>query len=165
MKNYFIEALLLIKYNYKISKMSTPEEKLARTMRSEYRKTSFPIKRVCFKEPVYILTSPTGVSAGYIVTAPGVSSTDSTSFVRSSCHIKKESTPSREETHVPDYLKARGIIAAIKPKCDSSKYDVKCNVPACSIRHPSHYCNVCDKWNVSHIQEDCPLYKNKRYYF
>ena len=39
----------------------------------------------------------------------------------------------------------------------------RCGVRSCTISHPQHYCNVCGKWDVTHQDYDCPLYKARRY--
>lgn len=39
----------------------------------------------------------------------------------------------------------------------------KCGVRSCTISHPSHYCNVCGEWDVTHQEYDCPLYKKRMY--
>ncbi len=39
----------------------------------------------------------------------------------------------------------------------------RCGVRSCTISHPQHYCNVCGKWDVTHQDYDCPLYKARRH--
>lgn len=175
--------------------MYTPEEKLARTMRTVYRKTEYPktdkhksdlVKRVSFSEPVYIGSS-SGIGlglhhAGYVVTSSGDTLCDSSIVLMrmmggpsvepethhstsgssgSSSSFRTYGSSAHIDTYVPDYLKTRGIVHAGSTPTSSSS--VKCGAIGCSIRHPSHYCNVCDNWNVKHKEEDCPLYKNIRY--
>lgn len=64
---------------------------------------------------------------------------------------------------VPAELARRGIVAVTETPRPSSSSSVRCGVPGCTVRHPSHYCNVCDKWGVNHNHYDCPLYKRRDY--
>jgi hypothetical protein len=64
---------------------------------------------------------------------------------------------------VPPELARRGIVAVTATPRSTSSSAASCGVPGCSVRHPSHYCNVCDNWGVSHNDYDCPRYKKRDY--
>ena len=69
----------------------------------------------------------------------------------------------KDVVYVPADLARRGIAAVTETRRPASSSSACCRVPGCSIRHSSHYCNVCSKWDVSHRDEDCPLYKRRDY--
>lgn len=65
---------------------------------------------------------------------------------------------------VPYVLERRNISAVSRTNNIPITTDIHCNVFGCSIRHSSHYCNVCNKFDVNHKDEDCPLYKTRNYF-
>ena len=168
--------------------MSTPEDYLARTIRKEFRKeerdeykrasrqshTGYPGVR--FAEPAIVVGSTGSYFPGYIVTTPGMSVTIGgygssvqpsfqPSFQSSSRFSSRPTSSSNGEYYaqVPSDLAARGIKAAVeKPRYKPSGPE-HCGVLGCRIDHSDHYCNVCRNWNVKHSEDDCPLYKNRRY--
>jgi hypothetical protein len=92
--------------------MSTPEERLARSLRNDYRKTDFPTKHVGFLEPVLVMAAPEKFANAYIITTPVYSISD-IAFAMRGEHIGK-STPKEEDTYVPEYLRTKGIVRAKK---------------------------------------------------
>ena len=150
-------VLTKLYYYYFFGIMSTPEERLARSLRKDYRKTDFPTKRGGFLEPTLVMATAEKFAGAYIITTPSYSMSDIAKAM-TELHVGK-STPREEDTYVPEFLKARGIVRAKEKVSSIPSKEVSCGVPGCTIRHPSHYCNVCDNWNVKHQQVDCPVYK------
>lgn len=169
------------------SSFTTPEEHLARSIRKEFRKkerdeykrtsrqsfTGHPGVR--FAEPVIVVDPRGSYLPSYVVTTPGTSvmfggygSSFQPSFQPSFQSSQSSSRPSSSSnggyyTSVPSDLAARGIKAAVeKPRYKPSGPE-QCGVLGCRINHSNHFCNVCGNWNVKHSEDDCPLYKNRRY--
>lgn len=156
---------------------TTPEEYLARQIRKEFRKeerdeykrtsrqTLTAHSGVRFSEPTIIVSSSGSYRPGYVITSPGMSVVqvpivDQSSILQSQ-HMS--GMYGGYYTQVPPELAARGIKAAVeKPRYRPSGPE-KCRVLGCRIDHSNHYCNVCGNWNVTHSEDDCPLYKNRRY--
>lgn len=64
---------------------------------------------------------------------------------------------------VPADLRARGIVAVTATTRPSSSAPRRCGAVGCRIDHTSHFCNVCNKWDVTHKEEDCFLFKRRDY--
>ena len=92
--------------------MSTPEERLARIMRTEYRKTEYPKIRA---EQAFVVSSIGFVGPCYVIT-PTIAVLDSTFAYTNRTNTKVETTLQvpYDESYVPEYLKVRGITAVNK---------------------------------------------------
>ena len=160
---------------------TTPEEHLSRNMRREYRKeerdeykrmkkmsNQTPVRHVRFEEqPIFI--SPRNdprdsFQSTYVVGQPVISFSYVPKITQEIhvVHSTKTMTNSQDNITVPPELAARGInLASPNPRYLTNH--IKCKVSGCNIIHSSHYCNVCEKFDVSHSESDCPI-RYMRYY-
>lgn len=154
---------------------TTPEEYLARNIRKEIRKEESKdykkkSRHVGFSETPIFVGSSDFYPTLHFSTQPVISVTLGPNItqeisVETRYFPQNSQQTSRQEnyTMVPPEFAARGIKPAkAKSYYDLSRYE-KCKVPECNIKHSRHYCNVCEKLDVSHSEINCPI-RNRRYY-
>lgn len=149
---------------------STPEDYLSRAIRKEMRKESYTTLKsdlrklygahsdIKFAEPVLIVSPRGTYHSGQVV---------------SNSEIYGRQAPSYQLTQAPHYQSTQALgyqltqivthDCSVKSSSGNSSRPDKCNAIGCRISHRTHYCNVCARWDVSHLEDDCPLYKQRDY--
>jgi hypothetical protein len=133
------------------------------------------IPGVKFAEPAMIMSGSGTIRPGFVITTSSASSVyipvdverPSPRPTHSSQSTRYKYPTSEDFPPVPPELKARGIRSALESQRWKESHGMgtsdtlrkKCRISECRINHSAHFCNVCEKWDVSHLEKDCFGYK------
>ena len=165
---------------------SAPEYYLSRAIRKEMRKESYTTDSrdlqksfgvnadIEYAEPVLIVSSRGTYHSGYVVPSPEIYERQIPRYqLTQAPRYQLTQTQGYQSTQAPGYqsTQASGYQStqatrhdySVKSSSGNSSRPDKCSAIGCRISHCTHYCNVCARWDVTHLEDDCPLYKQRHY--